>query len=300
MNLVVGSTGLTGLETCRRLLAAGHPVRALVRSTSDPARVGELERLGAELAVGDLKDRPSLDAACRGVRCVVSTATVTSSRVEGDSIRTVDRDGHRALIDAAAAAGGERFVFVSFRHQGVDYPLARAKRAVEEALKRSGLVYCSLQASWFNEVWLTPRLGFDYPNARARIYGSGENKISWISYVDVARFAAACVDHPAAEDAILELGGPEPLSPLDVVRIFEDVGGRPFEVEHVPEEALQAQRAAAADPLAQSAAGAMLHYAGGDEIDMRRTLATFPIELATVRDYARQVLGRDRPEGPPR
>jgi uncharacterized protein YbjT (DUF2867 family) len=37
MNLVVGATGLLGSEICRRLAAAGKPVRALVRATSDPA-----------------------------------------------------------------------------------------------------------------------------------------------------------------------------------------------------------------------------------------------------------------------
>jgi uncharacterized protein YbjT (DUF2867 family) len=100
----------------------------------------------------------------------------------------------------------------------------------------------------------------------------------------------ACLDHPAARNATLELGGPEALSPLEVVRIFEGVGGRPFEVQHVPEEALRAQLAEAADSLQQSFAGLMLCYAAGDPIDIRATLQAFPLQLTSVRDYARRVL----------
>src|SRR5881275_1505101 len=86
-----------------------------------------------------------------------------------------------------------------------------------------------------------PALGFDAPNAQARIYGSGTNPISWISLGDVAQFVVLALNHPAARNAILELGGPAAISPLEVVRAFEQTGGRPFTVEHVPEEALRAQ-----------------------------------------------------------
>jgi uncharacterized protein YbjT (DUF2867 family) len=46
MNLVVGATGMLGGEICRRLAARGKPVRALVRATSDPAKVEALQALG--------------------------------------------------------------------------------------------------------------------------------------------------------------------------------------------------------------------------------------------------------------
>jgi uncharacterized protein YbjT (DUF2867 family) len=73
---------------------------------------------------------------------------------------------------------------------------------------------------FFEEVWLSPALGFDAANAKARVYGSGENKIRWISYLDVAAIAAACVDNPAVRNKTIQLGGPEALSPLETVRIF--------------------------------------------------------------------------------
>ena len=89
--------------------------------------------------------------------------------------------------------------------------------------------------------------------------------------------------------AILEVGGPEALSPLEAARIFEEVRGQKFAVEHVPEEALEAQKAAAPDPLQETFAALTLNYAAGDAIDMEATLKTFPLHLASVRDYAVQV-----------
>ena len=91
-----------------------------------------------------------------------------------------------------------------------------------------------------------------------------------------------------AHNAIIELGGPEALSPLEVVQIFEAAGGRPFTVQHVSEEQLRAQQESATDPLQKSFAGLMLSYARGHVIEMRETLQTFPVRLKSIREYARQ------------
>jgi NADH dehydrogenase len=287
MILVIGATGLLGGEICRRLAAAGRPVRAMVRSTSDRSRVENLSALGVTLARGDLKDRASLDAACRGVDTVLTTASTTLSRQPDDSIQTVDLEGQVRLVDAAVAARVRHFIYVSASHHvDVDCPLTAAKRAVEAHLKRSGLTYTILAPTFFMEVWLSPALGFDAGKGTAQIYGSGANKIGWISLNDVAQFAVASLDNPAARNATIELGGPEMLSPLEVVRYFEEAGGRKFQVVHVPEEALNAQRAAATDPLQQTFAALMLGYAHGDPIDMRKTLQKFPVSLLSVREFA--------------
>ena len=287
MNLVVGATGLLGSEICRLLSAEGKPARALVRPTSDQNKVAELESLNVEIARGDLKDRSSLDAACRGVSVVISTASSTLSRQEGDSIQTVDLEGQLNLIDAANAAQVSRFVLISFPQVDVGFPLQAAKRGVEEHLKSSALTYTILQPTFFMEVWLSPALGFDAANAKAQIYGSGENKISWISYKDVAKFAVASIDNTDARNAVIKLGGPEALSPLEVVRAFEELQGRKFDVQHVPEAALKEQRESSSDPLQQSFAGLMLYYSRGDIIDMRETLQKFPVRLTSIRDYVR-------------
>jgi uncharacterized protein YbjT (DUF2867 family) len=287
VDLIVGATGLLGSEICRLLAAEHKPVRALVRPTSDQNKVAQLESLKVEIVRGDLKDRSSLGAACRGVRAVISTASSTLSRQDGDSIQTVDLDGQLNLIDAAKAANVSHFMLISFPQVDVEFPLQAAKRKVEQHLKHSGLTYTILQPTFFMEVWLSPALGFDAANARAQVYGSGENKISWISFKDVAKFAVASLDNPEARNAVIELGGPEALNPLEVVRTFEELQGRKFEVQHVPEEALREQRESASDPLQQSFAGLMLYYSHGHIIDMRATLEKIPVQLTSVRDFAK-------------
>jgi NADH dehydrogenase len=286
MILVVGATGMLGSEICRLLAESKKPLRALVRTTSNPETVARLRGLGAEVVIGDLKDGSSVAAACRGASAVISTASATTSRSDGDSLDTVDRQGQLDLIAAAAAAGVGRFVLVSFASTGLDFPLQSAKRSAEESLRRSGMTFSILHPTCFAEVWLGPHLGFDPANGKARIYGAGENKTSWISFRDVARFAVAALDNPAAKNAVVKLGGPEALSPLEVVRLAEKVTGRKVDVEHVPVEALRAQFAGATDPMQKTFAGLMLYYAAGDTVDMKETCRKFSIEsLRTIRDH---------------
>jgi uncharacterized protein YbjT (DUF2867 family) len=286
VNLIVGATGMLGGEICRLLSEERQPVRALVRRTSSPDKVARLRQAGGELVTGDLKDGSSLDAACHGATVVVSTASSTLSRNEGDSIESVDLRGQLDLIDAAASAGVRHFVLVSFPETGVDFPLQQAKRAVEARLRGSRMTHTILQPTAFMEVWLGPALGFDVANGRAQIYGGGHNKTSWISCADVARFAVTAVDPQRAPGATVKLGGPDALSPLEVVALAEQLTGRKMEVQHVPEDGLRAQHAAATDSMQKSFAGLMLYYARGDVIDMSEAVKMLPVPLLTsVRDY---------------
>jgi NADH dehydrogenase len=291
--LVIGATGLVGLDICRQLREADSPVRALIRPTAEARKRAALEALEAELVEGDLKDSASLALACIGVQSVISTASSTLSRQPGDSIETVDRHGQLALIEAAREAGVKQFVFISFRdNPRIQHPLTAAKRDVERALKASGMTYTVLQASYFMEIWLTPALGFDVANGKVRMYGDGSRAISWISYRDVARAAVAVVTASTPSNAIVELGGPQALSPIEVVRMFEAAGSRPITVEFVPESALQSQMDAASDSLQKSFAGLMLQYARGDAIDTTANPGVFRFSMTSVRDFITTQLGR--------
>jgi NADH dehydrogenase len=289
MILVVGATGLVGGEVCRRLAARGIPARALVRATSDPAKVEALRSLGLDLVQGDLRDPASLTDACRGVSAVISTISSMPFAYEAgvNDITTTDMEGSLHLVDAARAAGVQHFVYTSFSGNiDLDFPLRNAKRTVEAYLKLSGMTYTILRPSYFMEVWLSPAVGFDAANAKATIYGDGSNPISWIALGDVAEFAVRSLDNPAARNAILELGGPAALTPRQVVGIYERVLGRPFETVHVPAEALASQQSAATDPMQQSFTGLMRCYASGDAIDIRPTLRDFPVTLTAVDEHA--------------
>jgi NADH dehydrogenase len=179
-------------------------------------------------------------------------------------------------------------VLISFSHDKAPAKceLTDAKDAAEKHLINSGMEYTILRCGLFMEVWLSPALGFDAAAGKATIYGSGKSPLSWISLFDVAAFAVESVENHAVRNQIIEIGGPEAISPLEVVGIFEKATDRKFDVQHVPDEALQAQRAAATDPLQHSFASLMLYYAKGDAIDMSRTSKQFPIRLKSVRDYA--------------
>jgi uncharacterized protein YbjT (DUF2867 family) len=289
MILVVGATGLVGSEVCQKLIGRGEQVRALVRTTSSKDKIEALRSSGVELCVGDLKDPQSIVAACQGVNAVISTASSTLTRQPGDSIESVDTAGQLNLVNAARGADVERFLFVSFRRPpGTSFPLAEAKAQVENAV--TSLNFTIVQASWFMEVWLSPALGFDYGNAAARIYGPGTSPISWVSYPNVAEICAVALRHPAAERKTIEFGGPEALSPLEVVARFERIGGRPFRLEHVPEPLLRSQFDGATDSMQKSFAGLMLGYLRGDAMNMASVVDTFGIKLTNVDEYARTVL----------
>ena len=295
MDLVVGATGPVGLgsEVCRLLRAKGRPIRALVRRTSDASRVENLRKIGVELFEGDLKDPESLKRACEGVRGVISTASIMVSRQVDDTLERVDSRGQMDLIDVAKASGVESFVYTSFSgHIDREFPFRNAKRDVERHLTASGLAYTILRPTFYMEVWLSPIGGFDFARARASIYGDGKNKISWLSFYDVARFMMMCVDSPKARNATFELGGPEALSPLEVVRIFEDLSGRTFELTFISDQVLSEQQTTSNDSWVRSLAGLQRCYADGAVVDMRELTRQFPVTLTSVREYASRVLAR--------
>ncbi len=94
--LVVGATGHQGGAAAHHLLNDGWHVRALVRDVNKPA-ARALAELGAELVVGDLMDRASLDEAVRGAYGVYSMETPAGGA-------QVEEQEGRNIADAAAAA----------------------------------------------------------------------------------------------------------------------------------------------------------------------------------------------------
>jgi uncharacterized protein YbjT (DUF2867 family) len=287
--LVVGSTGFLGMEICRQLVHAGKMVIALVRPASDPAKVKALQQMGVETRVGDLKNITSIRKAMEGVDSLISTASSTLSRQEGDSIESVDGHGQLNLVQAAMDSGVNQFIFISFCPMSHPFPLQTAKRNVEKKLMESKMNYTILQSGFFMEVWLSPAVGFDFPNSKVTIYGEGNNKLCWISLVDVAAIAVASLDNEAARNSVFQVGGPEALSPLEVVSIFEKHTGNKFTIDFVPVVALQSQKATASESLGESFASLMLAYAEGDHIDMTETRKVYPFRLTSVMDYVQKM-----------
>ena len=109
--LVTGASGFVGSAVARALLAAGQPVRALVRPGS--AR-GLPDDLALEPAVGDLDDPPSLARAVSGCRALFHVAADYRLWVpEPAAMYRANVEGTRALLIAAAEAGVARIVYTS-------------------------------------------------------------------------------------------------------------------------------------------------------------------------------------------
>lgn len=294
MILVAGSTGLLGSEICRQLTAQQKKVRALVRKTSATEKIDALKQMGCSLTEGDFKDKASLAVACKGCDTVITTVSSTISHQEGDNIQTVDHDGNLSLVAAAKEAGVKHFIFISGRFDmEIGLSLVTAKRATELTIINSGMNYTILRASFFMEIWLSPLLGFNYPEHKAQVYGDGQSAVSYVSYKDVAAFAAGSVNNPEAFNSVIEVGGPEALSQVNVVKIFEQTAGVPFEVQCVSENVLKQQMDEAPEPLQRLFAGMMLMYTAGNAMEMTASLQKIPVELHSVGDYANTVLQKE-------
>jgi uncharacterized protein YbjT (DUF2867 family) len=241
MDLVVGGTGLLGGAIALRLLERDHEVRVLLRRDSPADQLAQmgmatpasaLLSAGAEAAYGDLKDPVSLRAAMRGVRRVITTAN-SALRQPPDTVPTIEFAGNRALVDAAAEAGVEHLVFMSAL--GADrespVPFLAGKGATERYLRESGLGYTILAPDVFMEIWIPIVVGRAVAAREpVTLVRDATRRHSFVSMRDVVAYAVAALDHAAARDATLPIGGPAALTWREVVGVYERVLDRRIDV----------------------------------------------------------------------
>jgi uncharacterized protein YbjT (DUF2867 family) len=204
--LVTGATGLQGGATARRLLAGGWPVRALVR---DPHRPGAtaLARAGAELVVGDMDDRDSLDTAVRGVHGVFSVqpAFIAPDFAENELQRGLN------VADAARAAGVAHLVYASVgsadRASGI--PHWEVKWEIEQHIRALGIPATVLRPVMFMEYHADPTYGVYGQAAHIRTIPPDE-RVQLIAVSDIGAFAAlAFADPRRFVGQAIELAGDE-------------------------------------------------------------------------------------------
>ena len=253
--LLVGGTGLLGGEIAAVLTERGERLRALVRSGHGVAR---LRSLGVELEPGDMRDQRALRRALRGVRAVITTAQ--GSPFSRDlSYAKVDGGGNRALITAAGAARVERFVFVSAlkADQAAGVPQLEAKHAAELQIRASGMGYTILRPSSFQETFGDGFAPFKRFVDRFRVGllpAGGRAPHSFVAAADVARAVAIALDHPAARDQVVEVGGPEDLSYREAYRRIARITGRRIHQVPLPRALLAASGALATPVLPELSA----------------------------------------------
>lgn len=288
MVLVVGGTGQLGSVVVEKLLHEGRAVRVLSHT---PERAERLRALGAEVAQGDLRDRASLERACRDVDEIVAAAHAVMGRGRAGS-RFVDDEGNRALIDVAKAARVRHFVFVSALGADPKSPVDffRIKHGVERHLEASGLSYTILRPPAFMETWAKLVGEPVVQQGKVTLFGPGTNPVNFISASDVAHFVLVALDNPEARGRTLAIGGPENLTLREVAAIFERVSGKRAKVKGMPSGMIRLMAALIA-PFHEGVARVMrmsyLMATTDQRFDPSPTLREFPYPLTRLEEWAR-------------
>ncbi len=239
--LVVGATGTLGRQVARRALDEGHQVRCLVRS---PKKAAFLKEWGAQLVRGDLCDPESLPPALAGATAVIDAATARPT--DSLSVKQVDWDGKVALIQAAKAAGVERYIFFSIldAEKYPHVPLMEIKRCTELFLAESGLNYTTLRLCGFMQgligqyaipilenqaVWVT---GFSAP-------------VAYMDTQDIAKFAIRALSVPETAKKAFPVVGTRAWSADEIIRLCERLSGQQPKVTRLPLNLLRTVRKAA-------------------------------------------------------
>lgn len=146
MILVTGATGFIGRVLVRQLSTIGYPLRALIRPSPRTPRLPK--GVPIEVAVVSLSDTRGLRAAMRDVETVFHLASAENQGSRGDLLAT-DIQGTQNLVDAAADAGVDRFVYLS--HLGAarasGYPAFKAKGIAEEHVRNGKAPYTIIRTS---------------------------------------------------------------------------------------------------------------------------------------------------------
>jgi nucleoside-diphosphate-sugar epimerase len=115
--LVTGGAGYVGAEVVSTLLERGADVRILDNLVHGQAEVAAaLEAQGAELIDADIRDGARRPDALKGARAVVHLAAIVGDPAcarDPQLAQAVNVDATRDLVEDAAAAGVEHFIFAS-------------------------------------------------------------------------------------------------------------------------------------------------------------------------------------------
>jgi uncharacterized protein YbjT (DUF2867 family) len=232
--LVLGATGAQGGAVLRALLAAGVPVRALVR---DAAKAQALADLGATLAIGSFDDEAALLAACQGARAVFSMQNPPFPDAESER-----RHGGKILA-AAKAAGVPQMIHTSVSGTGAYHRAAagwdagrwdrnywESKADVEDMVRSAGFdFYTILKPAFMMENFTRPKADFMFPD----LLDDGlvtaltpDTNLNLVAADDVGRVTAAAVLDPERfSGAEIELGG-DNLTMAEIATILSAATGR--------------------------------------------------------------------------
>ena len=243
--LLTGATGFVGSHVLPALLEAGHRVVALVRSDDAGARLTERlapdRRAGVDLRTGDVTKPESLPGALRGADAVVHLVAIPRDFNGGASLRLVNTEGTRNLLNAAREAGVRRFVHLGALGVADDPELhyARSKARAEALVRESGLDWTILKPSL---MWGERDGFFNVIAGLARwspglipVPGRGDARFQPLWVEDLARVIVRCLADPGATvGRTFELGGPRYWTYREITREVLDALGRPALIVPMP------------------------------------------------------------------
>ena len=236
--LIVGATGTLGRQVVRRALDEGYRVRCLVRN---PRKASFLREWGAELVPGNLCQPQSLPSALEGVSAIIDAATARAT--DSLSVKQVDWEGKVALIQAAKAAGIERFIFFSIldAEKYSNVPLMEIKRCTELFLSEAGMNYTILRPCGFMQ-GLIGQYAIPILDGQA-VWVTGESSaIAYMDTQDIAKFAVRALSVPAVEKQTYPIVGPRAWSAEEIVSLCERLSGKQGKVSRLPLNLLRTMR----------------------------------------------------------
>lgn len=224
---VTGATGQQGGATTARLLADGWRVRALVR---DPQALAAraLSHAGAELAVVNLDDRATLDAAIRGAYGVYSVQPSTEKEyLQGKNV-----------ADAAHAAGVRHLIYMSVGGApGQARYRTLAKWDIENHIRSLGVPATILRPAGFMEDFTTYRFGV--PSGRLAVPFNADVVVQLIAVADIGAFAALAFAQPETYvGQVLNISGDAMTAP-QIAEALGRAAGRPIPYVQIPIEILR-------------------------------------------------------------
>ncbi|MCW5655361.1 SDR family oxidoreductase [Hydrogenophaga sp.] len=252
MIVVTGATGQLGQIVIEQLLQRGVPASGIVAAVRNPAKAGALAARGIVVREADYTRPQTLGPALAGAERVL---LISSSEV-GQRLTQ-----HRAVIDAARAAGVRQLVYTSLLHADRSpLGLAVEHRETEALILASGLPHVLLRNGWYTENYLA-----SVPVARQHgvfIGAAGEGRIASATRADYAGAAAAVLTQPVAGNRVYELAGDTAYTLAGLVDELNRQTGGNVRYQDLPQADFAAALAGAglpqafADLLADSDAGA--------------------------------------------
>lgn len=223
--LITLATGKTGYATTVQLLSEGYPVRILVRSRN--AKALELEKLGAEIAIGEFNHYDQLKTALTGIQRVYYCYPFMPGLTESVKL----------FIRAAQETGIEAVVFMGQR-------IAEFADTGSAVTNDTIASYRLFEASGLNVVYFVPGYFADnvFPMTEfvlqlglfASPFGNGKNP--WISNGDMGRVVAALLKNPApyVGQKVFPTG-PKSISAQEIAAVFSKVSGRKVRLFNIPD-----------------------------------------------------------------